>query len=285
MSSRRTFTFRGLMAPVFTAYNNDSLQTVNYEVIDPYAKWLKEKGIRAVLVNGTSGEGMSLNVTERKKTTEEWYKACKKYSMTLMAQIGGAPFVDVAELAQHADQLEVDAVLCLPELYFKPKTEKDLVKYLSSVAKHCPNTPLLYYHIPSFSGVDLSMPKFLDLAEREISTFVGIKYTSGDLAQGSACLRENRFIYLGADTILCGALAQGFDSSIMTTLNIYPEMAIEIFESIQKGDIIRAREKQKELSNVVNRILQDGDWVTSMKKEFNRVFHTNIGGPRMPLSN
>uniref|UniRef100_A0A7G3AFE5 N-acetylneuraminate lyase n=1 Tax=Lutzomyia longipalpis TaxID=7200 RepID=A0A7G3AFE5_LUTLO len=255
--SVRAFNFRGLMAPTFTAFKDNPSQSVNYEVIDPYAKWLKDKRIKAVLVNGTSGEGMSLNVAERKATAEEWQKACKKYEMTLMVQVGGAPFVDVAELAKHAEQLEVDAILCLPELYFKPKNEKDLVEYFKNVAKYCPRTPLLYYHIPSFSGVDLSMPKFLNLAEKEIKNFIGIKYTSGDLAQGSACLKDNRFIFLGADTILCGALAQGFDSSIMTTLNIYPEFAIEILESMKKGDIVNARKKQKELSEIVERILQD----------------------------
>uniref|UniRef100_A0A1L8DCV7 N-acetylneuraminate lyase n=1 Tax=Nyssomyia neivai TaxID=330878 RepID=A0A1L8DCV7_9DIPT len=282
MDQVRPFTFRGLMAPVFTPYTDTSQEIIYYNIIDPYAKWLKEKGIDAVLVNGTSGEGMCLSQQERMGTTEEWHRACKKYGMTLMVQIGGAAFVNVAELAKHAENLGVDAVLCLPELYFKPKNEQELVRYLANVAKNCPSTPLLYYHIPSFSGVDVSMPKFMDLAEKEIKNFVGIKYTSGDLAQGSACLKENRFVFLGADTILCGALAQGFDSSIMTTLNIYPELAIEIYQAIKKGDIANAREKQKELTAIIDRILQDGDWVTAMKLEFNRVFHTNIGTPRIP---
>ncbi|XP_059616379.1 N-acetylneuraminate lyase B-like [Phlebotomus argentipes] len=283
---RNSFKFRGLMAPVFTAFKNDPVQSVNCELIDPYAKWLKERGIQAVLVNGTTGEGMSMSVSERKTTAEEWQKACRKHGMTLMLQIGGVPFVDVAELAKHADQLGVDAVLCLPELYFKPKTEPDLVKYLAKVATHCPKTPLLYYHIPVNTGVNLSMPKFLGLAEKEIDTFVGIKYTSGDLALGSACLAENRFIFLGADSILCGALAQGFDSSIMTILNVCPELAIEIYNAVKKGDVFKAREKQKELSAVVDRILAEGggEWVPSMKKEFNRVFHTNIGNVRFPLA-
>lgn len=39
-----------------------------------------------------------MNVLERQKTTEEWQKACKKYQISLMVQIGGAPFVDVIEL-------------------------------------------------------------------------------------------------------------------------------------------------------------------------------------------
>uniref|UniRef100_A0A1B0D3L4 N-acetylneuraminate lyase n=1 Tax=Phlebotomus papatasi TaxID=29031 RepID=A0A1B0D3L4_PHLPP len=227
-------------------------------LIDSYAKWLKERGVDAVLVNGTTGEGMSLSVAERKATAEEWFKACKKYQMTQMVQVGGAPFVDVAELARHAENLGVDAILCLPELYFKPKTEQDLVQYLANVAKNCPKTPLLYYHIPKNTLVDLSMPKFIDLAEKEISNFIGIKYTSNDLAMGCSCLKENRFIFLGGDAILCGALAQGFDSTILTTLNIYPEYTFEIFNSMKNGDFAQARKKQKELLAIIDRILQEG---------------------------
>ena len=49
-------------------------------------------------MNGTSGEGMSMNVAERKKVTEEWVKAVKKTNQHLMVQIGGAPLPDVLEL-------------------------------------------------------------------------------------------------------------------------------------------------------------------------------------------
>lgn len=56
--------------------------------------------------------------------------------------------------AQHAEQLQVDAVLCLPELYFKPATVEDLINYIKYVADLCPTRPFLYYHIPSMTGVN-----------------------------------------------------------------------------------------------------------------------------------
>lgn len=59
-----------------------------------------------VLVNGTSGEGMSLNVSERKKNAERWQLACQKYGLTLMVQIGGAPFVDVTDLVIFSPHFE-----------------------------------------------------------------------------------------------------------------------------------------------------------------------------------
>lgn len=62
--------FQGLMPPVFTPFTKQN--EINYDLIEPYANLLKSKGIEAILVNGTSGEGMSLNVEERMKISAKW---------------------------------------------------------------------------------------------------------------------------------------------------------------------------------------------------------------------
>lgn len=107
-----------------------------------------------MLVNGTSGEGMLQTVQERKQVAEAWSAACRKHGLVLMVQIGGAPYPDVVELARHAEGLAVDGVLCLPELYFKPKSPEKLTEYLRNVAAHCPETPFFYYHISMFTDVN-----------------------------------------------------------------------------------------------------------------------------------
>lgn len=115
---------------------------------------LKEKRVRGVLVNGTSGEGMLLTAAERMAVTEAWQRSCTEHGITMMVQIGGAPFPDVVQLAEHAAKINADAVLCLPELYFKPKSIEALVAYLKAVASHCPTIPFFYYHIPMFTDVN-----------------------------------------------------------------------------------------------------------------------------------
>lgn len=51
-----------------------------------------------ISVNGTSGEGMSMTVEERKATTEAWAAAAKETKQILMVQVGGACLKDVQEL-------------------------------------------------------------------------------------------------------------------------------------------------------------------------------------------
>ncbi|XP_058462466.1 N-acetylneuraminate lyase B-like [Malaya genurostris] len=280
----KQFTFKGLMAPVFTGYLGDEKRSINYEIIEPYAKYLKKKGVEAVLVNGTSGEGMLMNLEERKQVTEAWKKACVKNQLLMMTQIGGAPYPDVVALARHAEQIDVDSVLCLPELYFKPKTPGKLTEYLKNIAAHCPSTPFFYYHIPMFTDVNVYMPSFLDMAEKVIPNFRGIKYTSGELDQGTSCLKEGRTIFLGADSLLCPAVAAGFNSFIMTTLNICPELSIAIINSMRDGNVEEARKVQQQLSGEIAQILRHGDWVSATKKAFNERCSLNLGQTRQPLN-
>lgn len=123
-------------------------------MINDYAQYLKQNGITGVLANGTISEGMCLQVDERKRLAQEWLNACRKYELTFMVQVGGTSVADVYDLAEHAEKIGVDAVLCLPELFFKPTCEEDLVDYLKEVAKYCPTRPLLYYHIPGFTKIE-----------------------------------------------------------------------------------------------------------------------------------
>jgi len=257
------------MVPVFTPLNQDL--SVNLDIIPDYAQYLKKKKLSAVLVNGTTGEGMSMSVEERKATAEKWVEAGKKFDLEVMVQIAGAPSPDVVALAKHAEEIGVKSVLCLPELYFKPKTEEELVDYLYAISLHCPNVAVLYYHIPSFTRLNLFMPKFCKLARERIPNFAGIKYTSGDLEKIVPTVDGPEAIFIGSDLILTAALALGFDSAIMTTLNIYPEIAHGIVGAMKEGDLIEARQLQKKLNRKIEEITSKGNWVDSMKHEFNRV--------------
>ena len=92
---------------------------VNMEMIAPYAKCLREQGVRNVYLNGTTGEGLSLTVDERKRITEEWMKVGEMD--TVMAMVGANCIKEVQELAQHAEACGVNAIAVLPPLFYKPQ--------------------------------------------------------------------------------------------------------------------------------------------------------------------
>ncbi|XP_025833736.1 N-acetylneuraminate lyase [Agrilus planipennis] len=280
------FTYRGLIAPVLTPFNNDKKKSLNLTDITRYAKFLKDAGIEGILVNGTSGEGMSMNVEERKLVAEAWKKAASTTNLHLMIQVGGAPLPDVLELARHAESLGVDSIMTLPELYFKPKNPVELTHYLKLVSAAAPNTPLLYYHIPRYSGVSVHMGDFLNQVDGKIDTFVGIKFTSTVLDEGIAAVRagNGRYaVFLGADDLMVGAYSLGFDSAIATSLNMWPKYGLNILKQVKDNNVNKALTTQKELSTAIKHANQYGEWVPIMKAAMNLTTPINVGVPRDPL--
>lgn len=110
--------------------------------------------MHGVMVNGMTGEGMTLCTGERKRLAEEWFKVTRKHQMTMLLNIGGTNVADVYELAEHSEKMGVDACMVLPDLFCHPMCEEDLMYYMRDVAKHAPTTPMLYYHIPFMTYVN-----------------------------------------------------------------------------------------------------------------------------------
>ncbi|XP_059047712.1 N-acetylneuraminate lyase-like isoform X2 [Achroia grisella] len=277
------FTAKGLMPPVFTPINED--QTVNYSAIPGYAKYLADAGIKAVLVGGTTGENMSLNVEERKKIVDIWVKEGRTLGLHIQVQVGGGPLRDVLALAQYSQAVGVNSLLTLPELYFKPQTVDELVQYVELVAKAAPKLPVLYYHIPSMSKVEINMPAFVKAATARIPNFRGLKFTSNDLSEGAQtlkALKKDQEIFLGADTLLAPAALLGIKSSIGTTFSLFPQLAQDILVAVESKDIARARELQDVLSSAVDALTAEGAWVPTMKAGMEIVSGIKVGPPSLP---
>lgn len=122
-------------------------------MIEKYGQYLKTKGMDAVMVHGMTGEVTTLTTDERMKLTEKWMEVGRKYDMKVFLNIGGTDLPEVYTLAEHAEKLKVDAVMVLPDLFYKPKTEEDLTLYLKDIAKRMPTRPMFYYHIPLMTDV------------------------------------------------------------------------------------------------------------------------------------
>lgn len=113
-----------------------------------------------MLVNGTTGEGITMTSNERQRSAHEWIRVCKANNLLCMVQIGGTNMHEIFELAAHAESAGADAVLCLPDLFFKPATEEALVYYLKQIAERCPSRPLFYYHYPRMTGANCECVHF-----------------------------------------------------------------------------------------------------------------------------
>ncbi|XP_059475757.1 N-acetylneuraminate lyase-like [Neocloeon triangulifer] len=282
--------FDGYMAPVFTPF--DDAHKLKLEIVPGYSKYLHASGIKGILVNGTSGEGCAQSLEERKAVAEAWAK-CRPEGQTIVVQVGGGPLPDVIALAKHAEELGVDGIMCLHDLFFRPAGVDQLVDYLALVAAAAPRTPLFYYHLPGFTGINVSMSALLEkcASENKVPTFGGLKFTSSDLQELGKCVQvikkfssNNYRVFLGCDDLLLPAYTLGSISAIGTTFNIFPEAALKLEKLLHQGDFKKAAKAQEAISKAVNFITDNGlrPWVPSMKAAMNACATIEMGPTRNP---
>ncbi|KAH8385458.1 hypothetical protein KR093_002231 [Drosophila rubida] len=275
--------FKGLLAPVFTCFTDDDRRSLDVRPINRYAEWLKHQLIAGVLVNGVVGEGPIMRVRERKANAEYWQRAAVRHNLLILVQVGGAPLPDVLSLAAHAEELHVSGVVVLPDLFYRPRTVDQLVGYCKHVASRCRTRPLLYYHMPSMTGVDLDMVEFCTKAERAIPNFMGLHYSSGDLEMGQRCLRLGRVILLASPSLLASGLMSGFSCCSLAVINIRPDLVRRICDAFDGNELQHVRDYQRELNQLIDIHTQLGGslekWVVCMKSWLNKEFSSRASGP------
>lgn len=270
----------GLIAAPFTPFDRNG--DVNLPVIAQQARHLVKTRVRGSYVCGTTGEGISCTVAERKAVLEEWIRQGRG-RLVVIAHVGALSLRDAQDLAAHAQACGADAVSIVPPNYFKPASIEALVACVRAVAEAAPRLPFYYYHT-TLSGVGLPMPAFLDAAERSVPTLAGIKFNSPDLYEYQNCLRAcgGRLdaIY-GVDEFFAGAIALGARAFIGSTYNYAAPLYHRVRKAVESGNLAGAQAGMAKVCRIVDLLVQHGGVATG--KAMMAVHGIDVGDPRLPI--
>jgi len=246
----------GLVAAPFTPLRADG--RLNPEAVAAEAQLLLEANVRGAFVCGTTGECHSFTVAERCTIAEQWVRAAGD-RMPVIVHVGHHSLPDAQALAAHAARIGATAIAALAPSYFKPQTVEDLLDFCAAVASAAPGLPFYFYHIPSMTGVALSMPAFLRGSQERIPSLVGLKYTHNDLMMLQECLAANGGAFdvvYGSDETLLAGLALGIRGAVGSTYNFAAPIYHEILRAFAVGDLAAARRAQSKSVEMI-RILFD----------------------------
>lgn len=274
----------GLIAAPMTAYHPDG--TVNLDIIPPYAEFLQSNGVVGVFINGTTGEGFSLTLEERKAIADSWMKAVSG-EFKVIVHISHTCTVSARQLARHAAQIGAYGIGQMGPLFYRPNRVEDLVEYASETAAQVSEIPYYYYHIPSMNNVYFPMLEFLRAAEPKIPNLTGIKYTHEDLVDFDLChgFNNNKYdILYGRDETLLCSLALGCRGAVGSTYNIMAPLYTRLISAFNSGNLNDAHSFQR-LSMKVIRLLAETNSFNSALKEVMNMIGLNLGGVRSPLIN
>lgn len=203
--------------------------------------YFSNNGVDGVLVLGTTGEFSSFSVRERKQILETM--ARYRGDLELICNVTTPNLPETMELLEHAAGTGADKALVLPPYYFKNPGIDGLEAFFAPLLEAA-SIPVLLYHIPSYSGVPITM----ELVERlsRYDSLFGIKDSSGDLEGLLSFIRKfpKLKVLTGSNRLLSQALQAGGGGAITGNGNLIPGETADLFNAFRAGSNLEEAQRK-----------------------------------------
>lgn len=212
------------------------------DAIPPLLSFFADRGCHGVLLLGTTGEGPSFALQERIDIFQIATKIREEHpDFRLMAGTGTPSFEETILLNQAAFDLGFDAVVVLPPYYFRKASQEGLTNWFHHVIERSvpSDGAFLGYHIPSVSGVPLSIDLLARLKDKFPDQFRGIKDSSGDIQhaeQLGARFGDEVVVLTGNDRLLSLAMENNASGCITAMANLYSPILRKVWDTYQRGE-------------------------------------------------
>lgn len=267
---------RGVIPAVLTPMSRLD-GSVDHPVLERSLDLLIDRGVDAVFVGGTMGEGPLLLTSEREELAQSAVRAANG-RVPVGVHVGAMTTTEAIRLARHACDVGAAAVAAVPPFYYGYGHE-ELRGHFVSIARTVAPLPMYLYNLPAYCRNHIS-PELLVEAAQEASNIVGIKESSGDL--GTLL----RFIDAAGDRldIICGAdhlIASAFEHRAIGTVSSGAAVFPELYRPLLEGGAAAAAAQRN--IDAVQEVLGRGVRV-SRYKECWRLQGLDMGTVRPPAS-
>ena len=246
--------FKGVATALITPLC-EKTDTVDYISLGRLIDWQIEKGINALVIAGTTGEGSTLS--------DEEHREVLRFSTERVA--GRAPVIagtgsnDTAyaiSLTKYACEVGCDGMLVVTP-YYNKATQNGLIKMFTAIAD-ASTKPIILYNVPSRTGVNIQPETYLALANHPM--ICGIKEANGNISsivETASLVGDRLDIYSGNDDQIVPILSMGGAGVISVLSNVFPSETVEICDRWFRGDVEGSRELQCRFLPVINALFSE----------------------------
>ena len=203
------------------------------ERLAAHVRTLFDAGIDGVAPFGTTGEGQSFGVDERKESLDALVDAGVAPAR-ILAATGCAALPETIDLTRHAIAHGCAGVLVLPPFFWKDVTDDGLYASYAKLIDSVADTRLrLYlYHIPQVTAVPIPAAVIARLCAAYPGAVAGLKDSAGDLDHSLAMRAHfpDLAIFVGHEPHLHAMLAAGGAGTICGIANLFPQLMRRLFD-------------------------------------------------------
>jgi 4-hydroxy-tetrahydrodipicolinate synthase len=226
--------FHGVLPALITPFSADG-DAIDTESLAAIVDRLVGAGVGGLVPGGSTGEFTTLTNAERRRLIEVTVEAAAG-RVPVVAGTGALSTRETVELSRHAERAGAAAVMVVPPFY-EALSWPELLAHFTAVADAIA-IPIMYYNLPSASGVTLTAAQLRELP------VACLKDTGGDATAATELIQTDGPTLLnGWDTLTFAALAAGVRAVVWGAASILPEQCVELHRLlIDDIDLPAARE-------------------------------------------
>ncbi|MBC5816388.1 MAG: 4-hydroxy-tetrahydrodipicolinate synthase [Candidatus Eremiobacteraeota bacterium] len=203
------------------------------------ASWLVDRGNDGLVVAGSTGEGQTLDATERTELFRA-VKAAVSERATVIANVGTNNTRESVIAAIAAADCGADAILAVVPYYNKP-TQSGMLAHFGAIAD-ATHLPIVIYNIPGRTAANMLPETLLELARRH-SNVAGVKESSGDLKQIGFILKNRAdgfIVWAGDDHLFLPCLSMGADGVVGVASHLCSREFRSMYDLFRGGNVEEA---------------------------------------------
>jgi 4-hydroxy-tetrahydrodipicolinate synthase len=217
--------FHGVLPALITPFTDDGAD-IDADALTAIVERLVGGGVAGLVPGGSTGEFTTLTGGERRELIEVTVSAAAG-RVPVVAGTGALSTRETVELSVHAERSGASAVMIVPPFY-DPLSWRELLAHYAAVADQI-SIPIMYYNLPSASGVTLDAGQFREL--RRVAGVTSLKDTGGDAVAATELIQAGDGVPTllnGWDTLTFAALAAGVRAVVWGTASILPEQCVAL---------------------------------------------------------
>jgi len=208
--------FTGVAVAVVTFF--DEHGHVDTVATASHARHLAERGVRAIVVAGSTGEASHLSTKERLQLLDAVKAAVPERVPVILGTGNLAAGVSVPNLTRRAAEHGASAAITLSP------DRGDIREFYGEVVDAAGTMPVLAYHWPKVS------PPGISIEDLKACKVAGLKDSTGDAERLLDELAHfHKPIYTGSAAIVTYAGQLGCAGAILAAANLEPELCIDAF--------------------------------------------------------